>query len=118
MYYIEEVYDEKFEGKVWNITLTRADTLFIEFPLFDDDDEPYTPVEGDSLRFAMKKKYKDEEPLILIDIPTNTCLLEIRPEHTKPLPFGDYYYDVEFTDSMDHVSTILKGTFTVDKEVH
>lgn len=109
---------EKIEDKVYDITLTRGDTLFIEFPLFDEDDQPYTPVEGEVLRFAMKKKHKDEDPLVLVDIPTDTCLLEIRPEHTKPLNFGDYVYDVEFTDSYGHVSTIIKGMFTVDKEVY
>ena len=113
MYSIEKIGDKEYD-----ITLTRGDTLFIEFPLFNDDDEPYTPVEGEKLRFAMKKKYKDEEPLVLIDIPINTCLLEIKPEDTKPLPFGVYVYDVEFTDIGDHVSTIIKGEFTVDKEVY
>lgn len=109
---------EKIDDKVYDITLTRGDTMFLEFPLFEDDDTPYTPVEGDQLRFAAKKKYKDELPLILIDIPMNTCILEIKPSHTKPLNFGDYVYDVEFTDSLGHVQTIVEGTFTVDKEVY
>lgn len=109
---------EKIEDKIYDITLTRGDTLFLEYPLYDEDDNPYTPEEGDSIRFAMKKKYKDEEPLVVVDIPIDTCLLEIKPEHTKPLNFGDYVYDVELTDKYGHVSTFSKGKFTVDTEVY
>lgn len=109
---------EKIEDKIYDITLTRGDTLFLEFPLYDEDDNPYDPVEGEKLRFALKKKHKDENPLVLIDIPIDTCLLEIKPEHTKPLNFGNYVYDVEFTDLYGHVSTIIKGVFTVDTEVY
>lgn len=40
---------------------------------------PYIPVEGDSLRFAMKKRYSDpdEEVILMKDIPVETRILEI-----------------------------------------
>lgn len=108
---------EKIEDKVYNITLTRGDTLFLGLPLYDEDDEPYTPVDGDSMRFAMKKKYKDEVCLAKINIPLDSYILEVKPEHTKELPFGRYVYDVEFTDVAGHITTILKGEFILDEEV-
>ena len=101
----------------YNIMITRGDTGFIYIPLYDDDDEPYTPVEGDKLRFAVKKKYKDEECLILKDIPIQTQVLTIEPSDTKPLAFGKYVHDFEFTDSLGHVSTFVWGIFEVTEEV-
>lgn len=112
------VVEKGYEDGEYNITITRGDTGFIEIPLFDNDDEPYTPVEGDKLRFAVKKKHKDEECLILKDISIDTCILEIEPSDTKHLEFGTYVYDLEFTDSLDHVSTFIFGKFKVDKEVY
>lgn len=117
MFRIEKRYDEYGEG-LYDIYITRGDTGFIEIPLFDNDNEPYTPIEGDSVRFAVKKKYKDEECLVLKPIPIETLILEIKPEDTKELEFGKYVYDIEFTDSLGHVSTFIRGSFIVDKEVH
>lgn len=114
MFKIEKGYDECH----YDITITRGDTGFIQIPLFNNDNESYTPVEGDSLRFAVKKKYKDEECLILKSIPIETLILEIAPQDTKPLDFAKYVYDIEFTDSYGHVSTFIEGAFIVDKEVY
>ena len=65
-----------------NITLTRGDTLYLTV-LMTKNGVNYTPVEGEKVRFAMKKKIDDEEPLILKDIPINTMILKLVPEDTK-----------------------------------
>lgn len=108
----------------YNISLVRGDTAYFDVPLVEVDDEgqetPYTPREGEILRFALSTKFgaKREEVLILKDIPINTMVLKIEPEDTKPLPFGKYKYDIEFTDIAGNVTTVLEAAFTVAKEVY
>ena len=102
-----------------NISLTRGDTLYITISIFKNG-EPYVPVEGDVIRFAMKAKYKDpdEKILILKDIPTDTLLLKIEPEDTKELPFAKtYVYDIQLTNDEGDVDTFIVGTFTITEEV-
>ena len=98
------------------ITLTRGDTFKCVVTLvYEESEEEYIPVEGDRLRFALKRdkmnakktSYSDEDPLILKDIPIDTLLLQINPEDTKPLPFGDYVYDIEITFADGTVDTFI-----------
>ena len=108
----------------YNISLVRGDTAIFDVPLVRVDEEghetPYTPQEGEVLRFAMSTKYGSnrDEVLILKDIPINTLALQINPEDTKQLPFGKYKYDIEFTDIAGNVTTVLEAVFTVAKEVY
>ena len=108
----------------YNISLVRGDTAYFDVPLVEVDDEghetPYTPREGEILRFAMSTKFGSsrEEVLILREIPIDTLVLKIFPEDTKPLAFGKYKYDIEFTDIMGNVTTVLEANFTVAKEVY
>ena len=88
------------------------------------DDEghetPYTPQQGEKLRFALSDKYgvSREGVLILKDIPINTMVLKLEPEDTKPLRFAKYHYDIEFTDIFGDVTTVLEADFIVAKEVY
>ena len=101
-----------------DITLTRGDSLFLRIGL-KKDGEPYTPAQGSSIRFAMKKKYTDEEVVLEKPVPLDTMMLEFEPQDTKPLPMGKtYVYDIELTDETGYVDTFIKGTFTIDYEVH
>lgn len=100
-----------------NITLTRGDTGFFEISLQSSNGEAYTPQEGDRLRFALGKSW-GKDTILVKEIPLDTCVLEIEPEDTKELPFKTYKYDIEFTDSLGHVSTIILGDFIVSKEVY
>lgn len=110
------------------ITLTRGDTFKSIVTLRDKETkEEYTPVEGDSIRFAVKSNkmnakktsYKDEEPLILKDIPIDTLLLKLDPEDTKSLDFGDYVYDIEITFADGTVDTfITTKLFSLTPEVY
>lgn len=102
------------------ITLTRGDSASIKLTLTDKNDgSAYEPIEGDSIRFALNKQYGTDSPSVLIDIPTDTLILEILPEHTKHLSFGNYKYDIEITYSDGRVETfIAKADFVVDKEVY
>lgn len=106
------------------ITLTRGDTLLAQLSI-EYDGEPYVPMEGDSLRIAVKHQelndartdYRDKEPLIKKNIPVGTLLMRLDPEDTKPLGFGKYAYDVEITFASGRVDTFIFGTLTLTKEV-
>lgn len=101
------------------ITLTRGDTLIAQISITDSEDNPYIPVEGDSVRFAMKSDYSDVNPLIEKDIPIDTLKLVLEPEDTKKLPFGTYVYDIQLTKSTGEVDTfITKSKLKLTEEVH
>ncbi len=89
------------------ITLTRGDTFKAQISITDRSGNPYVPVEGDSVRFAMKATYADPEPKVVVDIPIDTLILEIRPEQTKGLPFGNYVYDIQLTKASGEVDTFI-----------
>ena len=108
------------------ITLTRGDTLRVKIDLLKDD-EPYYPVEGDTIRFALKNvnktadgtEYVDQEPLILKTVPIDTMILQLDPEDTKPLGFKTYIYDLEITFADGTVDTfVTEATFNLTGEVH
>lgn len=100
------------------ITMTRGDTLKVRLDIKDGDGKPYTPIEGDLIRFAVKKKYKDEAPCILKEIPIDTCLLHLTPGDTKDLPQpSEYVYDIQITMSDGTVDTFIKGTLKITEEV-
>ena len=101
------------------ISLTRGDTFTAFITITDADDNPYTPVEGDIIRFAMKNDYTDGSPLLVKNIPIDTMILTLEPEDTKALSFGKYVYDIELTKSTGEVDTfIAKATLKITEEVH
>ncbi len=107
------------------IEMTRGDTLLLRVKVTVGG-VPYTPMPGDSVRFALKrddmdyykKQFKDASPLVLRDIPTDTMLLRLEPEDTKGLDFGDYVYDVQLTFASGFVRTfIADARLTLCREV-
>lgn len=101
------------------IELTKGDTLRVYLTLKDGSGNLYVPAEGDSIRFAMKKKYNDPEPLILKTIPIDTLVLEFSPEDTKNLSCTDYVYDIEMTYANGDIDTFIdRAKFRLTEEVH
>lgn len=109
------------------ITMTRGDTLLVGVGMVLKNGDVYTPVEGDVIRFALKhttmnsskSEFNDNEPLILKNIPYDTCILRLDPADTKPLGFGDYVYDIEITMADGYVDTFIhEAKFTLAPEVH
>ena len=106
------------------ITMTRGDTLSTQVSMTLNG-ESYTPVEGDSIRFAMKHPdmtsnkgaYTDSEPLLTKEIPYDTCLLKLDPDDTKPFEFGTYVYDIQITFENGDVDTFISGKLTLKPEV-
>lgn len=107
-----------FSIKGNDISLTRGDTLFLTVGLTDNDGEPYTPVEGDRIRFAMKKRINSKDLIMYKNISLEDLTFEIKPEDTKELAYGTYVYDIELTDAEDHVTTVILGDFKITEEVY
>ena len=102
---------------VVDIELTRGDSLFLEFRLTKDG-ETYTPEEGSSCRFAMKKAYTDATVILEKTIPTDTMVLSLAPEDTKTQQMkATFVYDVQLTDASGNVETFVKGKFKLTEEV-
>lgn len=106
------------------ILMPRGDTLLAQVTITRGG-APYTPVPGDSVRFALKSglnskgtAYKEAEPLIRKAIPIDTLVLKLDPEDTKPLLFGKYKYDLEVTLADGTVDTFIENEdFTLKPEV-
>ena len=101
-----------------DIELTRGDTFKRTLILSDAEGNPFTPAEGDEIRFALKKKVKDETVLINKIITNDNLVLKLNPEDTKELAFGDYVYDIQITYSNGDVDTFITvSKFKITEEV-
>ena len=109
------------------ITHTQGDTLDVTLELVVEDQsdpenvQPYEPQEGDSIRFAIKSAYTDDEPIFTVDIPTDTLRLRIESAQTKLLKAQKkpYYYDIELTEADGTVTTfIAEAEWYSTNEVH
>lgn len=111
------------------ITIIRGDSGYVTIPLVEvrkDEDTgeeietPYMLKEGEVLRFAASKKYgaTEDECFIIREIPHDSMRLYFEPEDTKTQKFGDYKYDLEYTNSEGYVDTILKGKLVIAEEVY
>ena len=90
------------------IIMTRGDTLILDIKIVDKDGNDYVPDPHDQLRFALKRHYTDQEPLLMKTIPIDTCQLRIDSNETKPfIQPGDYVYDIQLTYGDGIVSTII-----------
>ena len=97
------------------IYLTRGDTLHLQVGMMIGN-EAYELQEGDVVRFAMKKEYEDDEPLILKNLEDGW--LNLVPGDTKELEFGDYVYDIQLTTAEGEVDTFIhEAKFSLLKEV-
>ena len=99
-----------FKVRKNTIYLTRGDTFRAHLTINNPDGSIYTPVEGDSIRFALKETIEDEECLILRDIPIDTMLLVIYPEDKKSLEFGNYVYDIQLTKANGDIDTFITAS--------
>ena len=112
-----------------NITLTRGDTLTLTVtllhevapvpPATEPTIEPYVPVEGDVIRFAVSKGYKTEpgyELKLSKTIPNDTLTFTCTGTETS-LEYRDYNYDVEITHDDGSIDTFISAKLTITGEV-
>lgn len=103
------------------ITLTRGDTFKCQVSLTDAEGNPYEPVEGDVVRFAVKKTCTDPDRELLIEkqVDMETLILTLTPEDTKTMDFGEYVYDMELRTSDGLVDTFITASpFILTEEVY
>ena len=102
------------------ITITRGDTLEAVLEISYADGRPYEVQAGDVIRFALKQKYTDREPILLKEIPHDTMLLRLEASETKLLTAGwaPYVYDIQITMEDGTVDTFIdRAKFIVTEEV-
>lgn len=100
------------------IFLTRGDTVRIGINNFNPSGEPYELREGDTLRFALKRRIADADEDVIIEKDLTGSELLLRPEETEALPFGKYIYDIELEFENGDVDTVIPPTpFYIESEV-
>lgn len=91
----------KVDTKTMWIYLTRGDSAIIVFSAENEEGKPFHPSNGDKLVFKVTKKLGDEESRVLVienEMDNNEeeyWSIKFKPEDTKNLAFGKYFYDVE-----------------------
>ena len=101
-----------------NIILTRGDTLTLTVELTKDG-EPYTPEQGDVIRFALSKGYLGEpgyEFKLDKTIPNDTLTFTLSSTETA-LDYRSYNYDIQVTHSDGCVDTFISAKLTITGEV-
>ena len=83
-------------------------------PVYKNQDgtiTPYTPQEGDTITFVLKKQESDEVPLLEIPVDTEEMTLLIEPSDTENLPAGKiegrYKYYLELVRADGWVDTFI-----------
>lgn len=96
------------------ITVTRGDTVDLPLTIYTRDGQVYVPEEGEVVRFALKKKYTDAEPLIEKVLDNSNLRVRLEAEETKMLENPKskgaqkiYCYDVQITRLDGSVDTFI-----------
>ena len=101
-----------------DIRLTKGDTFIAHVEAIrKSTGQAYTPVAGDTIRFALKKSYCDDECIIEKNIPYDTMILRIDSEDTKELSTMPYVYDIQITFANGDIDTFIQGYLTLKSEV-
>ena len=100
------------------IRLTRGDTARFSVQISNDlSEEGYTISSEDKLTLTVKKRVKDETPL-LQKTAIGTTLFHIKPSDISGMEFRKYVYDVQLTTSGGDVYTIVEpSTFEILSEL-
>ena len=100
------------------IQLTRGDTARFSVPIDNETSgKEYVLSDNDKLTFTIKKRVKDETPLLQKTV-FGTILFHVKPEDTQGLSFGKYVYDIQLTTSDGDVYTVIEpSTFEILSEV-
>lgn len=96
------------------VIMTRGDTTRLKVVVeYGADGVEYDFLEGDTLRFTLKKYLYDREPLLVKDIPVSTQILELSSEDTKDLVFGEYHYNIELITAEGDIHTVIPDSIFV-----
>lgn len=98
------------------ITLTRGDTFKAQINITDRGGNTYTPVEGDKVRFAMKAKYSDPEPLVVVNNGAFSSDISVKDQKVT-IPLG--YHDGSGKVGIDEIeqAKIIPGNIMMGVEI-
>lgn len=100
-----------------DIYLTRGDTAYIGLNLTDNSGDSYEIKDGDTVTLSVKKNIEDENYALQITVPLGEDIY-IRPEDTKELEYGRYFYDIQITTAYGEIFTVItKSLFKLEEEV-
>lgn len=101
-----------------NLTITRGDTLQFAVEISGLDG-----AEVSAMKFTCKENINDSTFLFqktldsgITKIDDTHYKVRVRPDETKNLEIGNYYYDLEMTAN-DDVYTLLKGRLKVEFDI-
>lgn len=113
-----------------SISLTRGDYAALTFCAYENDGITlHELANGDTVQLQIGKKYGDPIKTFTKQKASSSATsdtdytIEILPEDTKELKFGDYYFDVSIVTASGQVCTYIGDTgdnqpkFTILKEV-
>lgn len=99
-----------------NIYLIRGDTGVFDISIQAGDGNDVTLLDTDVLTFTIRKN--SMTPRIVLQKVLKSTALQIAPEDTESLAFGQYVYDVELRRADGYVDTIIPPhSFTLMEEV-
>lgn len=118
----------------YDIRLLRGDTFELKMMFRSPgDSSPIDLSTYDVVRMDVRKSLDADTAIIsLTSQPENpndsridlfdgtgeeNLILTINAEDTAELPYGEHYYDIEFTDSVGKVKTYIWGRFEVFRDV-
>ena len=104
-----------------DIYMTRGDTESLTIYCTDESGNIIDFVQVDTVYFTVKHSIYSDENLIQKKITTfseGKAIIEIEPEDTKNMAYGNYRYDIQLTTFDDNVITLIRPSlFTVEGEI-
>ena len=99
-----------------NIFLTRGDSASLKIKVKDIEGKDFIFTEDFKLVFSVKKNISDKYLTIQKEV-QNSINIEIVPEDTKQLAFGEYYFDIELQMNNKIFTIITPHKFIICEEV-
>jgi hypothetical protein len=103
------------------LVMTRGDNETITVKFFNQDDVVIPLNEGDTIYFTVKVSTQTKNILfqkIITNFTDNEAAIDILPNDTKLLRFGDYVYDIQLNTVEGKVLTVVRPSkFTIAPEV-
>ena len=99
-----------------NIFLTRGDSASLKIKVKDIEGKDFIFTKDFKLIFSVKKNITDKFLTIQKEV-FNSTNIEIIPEDTKNLSFGDYYFDIELQIEDKVFTIITPHKFIICEEV-
>lgn len=106
-----------------DIYMTRGDTESITLAIYDEEDNliPFSNSNDDTVYFTVKSSTQtgviDFQKVITTFTPEGEAIVEITPNDTSNLRYGDYVYDVQINKDGNVTTVIKPSKFVIEEEV-